>query len=201
MEHADAKESPTAGQRRRSLFRQTGNDGKYGHVRLRTMPFRRWPRAPCLRRFIGPPSIWWHVERITVITPIRRIWQASVTHGRQALYLEDVCYVLEATFELTKAAGLTESPAQHAHMFQRRARASRYFRPPFLGQRELAADMRLLGHDEVVTSHYEGSGALDLGWMQFDRDREDRNRLRFSRPVMVDGSIDLTSIYADTLPS
>ena len=117
------------------------------------------------------------------------------------LSLQDVSYILQARFELTGAAGASDSPAQHAAMFKRRARGQRFYRAPYLGRRDLPANVSLLGAEQHPTSEYAGEGTIDLGWMIYDRDRADHLVTRFYRPTMVDGVIDLAEVVPDLLPS
>lgn len=146
------------------------------------------------------PAIQWQIERIDVLRPVRMQW---VDRGAAGLAFEliDVEYLIHARFELTPLAGSRDNAAQHANMFRTRAKRQRFFRQPYLGRPDLRADVRLIDKGEEIASHHAGTGAVDLGWMPYDRAFTGDHRLRFFRPRMIDGVIDLTAIDPVTLPS
>jgi CRISPR-associated protein Cas5d len=112
-----------------------------------------------------------------------------------------VSYLIDARFTMRVGEDGADHAARHAGMFKRRARAQRFFQAPNLGGPDWPAQLRLLHEGEVATSCYAGTGALDLGWMVFDRDPDDRTRLEFFRPSMIDGVIDVAAVERQALPS
>lgn len=104
----------------------------------------------------------------------------------------DVAYLIEARVDLTDRADPGESVGQHLSIFRRRVRQQRFFRQPYLGMREFdasivdAGDLDRVGHESL-------RGARDLGWMIYDRTGRGKE-LRFFRPTMVDGIVDLTNL-------
>lgn len=104
------------------------------------------------------PAIAWEVEEIAVCAPIRwtsfRRNEVNSVASRPKTYLadedraqrntvalKDVDYVLTACFEMTKRAGEGDSVAKFVEMFLRRLEKGQHFHAPYLGCRELAADV------------------------------------------------------------
>ena len=166
------------------------------------------------------PAIRWQVDRIHVLKPIRfesirrnevggklssanvaKAMRAGSTAGlatyvdedrqqRAATILRDVAYVIEAHFELTRAAGGDDSVGKHLDIFNRRARKGQCFHAPCMGVREFPAYFELLEDgQELPISDISLSGARDLGWMLHDIDFEHGMTPRFFRAQMVDGVI------------
>lgn len=82
-----------------------------------------------------------------------------------------------------------ETEAKYAAMFERRARKGQHFHQPYLGCREFAADVRLVGAKEERVAPI-GKDA-DLGWMLYDLDYSDPQNIKpmFYRPCMKQGVI------------
>lgn len=150
------------------------------------------------------PAIWWIIDRIEVLCPIRTRWQPTDDYGSRPAsktrVLADVGYVIAARFECD-GTGKPNDTGRHAAMFKRRARSQRFFKPPTLGGLAWPATIRLVEQEETFLSAYADQPNIDLGWMVFDRDRADRDRLRYFRPIMDRGVIDLTAIDPAALPS
>ncbi|HPG89604.1 MAG TPA: type I-C CRISPR-associated protein Cas5c [Hyphomicrobium sp.] len=146
------------------------------------------------------PAIRWQVSRIEVCEPIcwisvrRNEVGAVVPTGsvksamaagkgslglniedqrqqRAGLLLRDVRYRLHARFELTEKAGVGDTPAKFAAMFERRAAQGQCFNQPYLGTREFSCAFRLLDPkaDSFVVPA-ELAGERDLGWTLYDLD-------------------------------
>ena len=166
------------------------------------------------------PAIRWQIDRIHVLKPIRfesirrnevggklssanvaKAMRAGSTTGlatyvdedrqqRAATILRDVAYVIEAHFELTRAAGADDSVGKHLDIFNRRARKGQYFHAPCMGVREFPAYFELLEEGGQWPTHDVSlSGTRDLGWMLHDIDFENGMTPRFFRAQMVDGVI------------
>ena len=115
------------------------------------------------------PAIRWRIHRIRVLAPIRFVSfrrnevnsKAStpprklVDEGgqpptlyadddraqRNTVALRDVDYVIDASFEMTERAGPAENVTKFVEIFERRLAKGQTFHQPYLGCRELAADV------------------------------------------------------------
>lgn len=104
------------------------------------------------------PSVRWQVHSITVLAPIRWIsfrrnevnTKASGPHDyfadedraqRNTVALRDVDYGIEASMRLTERAASDEPIRKFEEMFARRLERGQAFHQPYLGCRELAADV------------------------------------------------------------
>jgi CRISPR-associated protein Cas5d len=78
-------------------------------------------------------------------------------------------------------------------MFERRAAKGQHFHQPYLGCREFAADVRLVGKDAAKSQPV--AETRDLGWMLYDMDFSDPSDVRpiFFRPVLQSGVIEVPS--------
>lgn len=111
---------------------------------------------------------------------------------RASLILRDVCYVIDAHFEMTAQAGERDTPEKFYNMILRRIRGGQCFHQPYFGCREFPVRFSLY-EGEDVPSCYAGQ-TKDLGIMLYDMDYSDSQNIRplFFRAVMRDGVIDLT---------
>lgn len=121
----------------------------------------------------------------------------SVTDSRQqraAMVLKDVAYIIEAHFNLTKAAGEKETVEKHYNIALRRLRKGQHYHQPYLGTREFPAHVKLVEDGNIPQSSL--SGKRDLGWMLYDLDFSNPQDIRpqFFKAVMQDGVIDLHGI-------
>jgi CRISPR-associated protein Cas5d len=157
------------------------------------------------------PAIRWHVERIHVLAPIRWIAfrrnevnskaavpsRALIESGgavphlvadddraqRNTVALRDVDYVIEASFELTAQAGSDDNVPKFVDMFRRRVAKGQCFHRPYLGCRELAADVLPVDGAPPPISRSE-----DLGVMLWDVDYSpDGNRPLFFAARLENG--------------
>ncbi|HEX4952935.1 MAG TPA: type I-C CRISPR-associated protein Cas5c [Thermoanaerobaculia bacterium] len=164
-----------------------------------------------LEAVLWKPAIRWVVERIHVLAPIRFVAfrrnevatrasapPRSVIEGggvitpyfgdddraqRNTLALRDVDYLIEARFELTRRAGAEDTVTKFICMFNRRVEGGQHFHQPYLGCRELAADvLPAEGAPPPVTD------SRDLGLMLWDVDyRQGRNRPLFFTARLEEG--------------
>ncbi|WP_265581009.1 type I-C CRISPR-associated protein Cas5c [Methanofollis aquaemaris] len=107
---------------------------------------------------------------------------------RASLLLRDVCYCIEAHFELTEKAGPDDTPEKHYNIALRRMRRGQCFHHPYLGCREFPARFELIEGTVPPSCH---TGERDLGFMLYDIDFADDMRPVFFRARMVDGVIDV----------
>ncbi len=172
------------------------------------------------------PEIRWHIDRITVLNPIRftsvrrnevrdkigagaakamRIGEGQLAYHidagknrqqRATLMLRDVGYIIEAHFEVLSGP---DNIAKHLDQFNRRARKGGCFTRPYFGCRELAADFELLEAESVMPVVHESlAGQRDLGWMLHDIDFSNAKdkQATFFHAVMRDGVIDVSACLA-----
>lgn len=174
------------------------------------------------------PAIVWVIDRIHVLHPIRfqsfrrnevgakasaanaeRAMRAGTTAGlglvveeerqqRAATLLVDVAYVIEAHFALTPKAGVEDTTAKHAAMFNRRAETGQCFHRPCLGTREFAADFVLLPEGAPLPENRlpPDQRDRDLGWMLHDIDHAAGGVSRFFRARLTDGVLDVNACRA-----
>jgi CRISPR-associated protein Cas5d len=105
---------------------------------------------------------------------------------RAAMVLRNVCYVIEAHFEVTGEEDT--KPAKHKKMFERRAKKGQCFHRPYFGCREFPVNFELV-KDEIPKSELKGK--VDLGWMLHDIDFKNNMEAKFFRTQMIDGVIDV----------
>src|SRR5262245_51542541 len=153
------------------------------------------------------PAIAWHVDRITVLRPIKTIQfrrnevaaraserrsrinvtDHNVRLQRTTLALRDVAYIIEAHFEITTKAGADDNPAKHLDCFNRRAVRGQCWQRPSLGQREMVAE-RWGIPDATLAPDPSLVGERDLGLMLHSIDYG-AQKPRWFRAVMRDGVI------------
>ena len=163
------------------------------------------------------PAIRWKIDRIHVMNPvifdnIRRneilgvIPAASVKTAlkggdvtlcqdsnadrvqRATLMLRDVCYYIEAHFEMTDKAGPEDTVEKHYNMAIRRMRKGQCYHHPYFGCREFPVQFEFV---EGVIPKSSQTGNKDLGMMLWDIDFSDENKAIFFRASMDDGVIDV----------
>lgn len=167
------------------------------------------------------PAIFWKIDKIHVLNPIKfdnirrnerpgkiptgkvkaalkggdvALYQDSTedTVQRASLVLRDVCYVIEAHFEMTDRAGPDDTVEKYYNIALRRMRKGQCFHYPYFGCREFPVQFELID-DEIPMSYYYGKkeGEKDLGFMLYDIDFSDEMKAVFFRACMVDGVIDV----------
>jgi len=107
---------------------------------------------------------------------------------RASLVLRDVCYCIEAHFEMTDKAGAEDTVEKHYNIALRRMRRGQCFHHPYFGCREFPVNFEFI-EGEIPRSCY--TGERDLGFMLYDIDFKDDMRSVFFRANMVDGVIDV----------
>ena|SRR5690554_5295254 len=115
----------------------------------------------------------------------------KIRQQRASMILKDVCYVIEAHFEMTSKAGPDDTPEKHYNIALRRLKRGQCYHQPYLGTREFGAKIELLG-GEIPVSFYKGE--KDLGWMLWDIDFSNDMEPIFFRAVMKDGGIELEDL-------
>ncbi|MGA9188702.1 MAG: type I-C CRISPR-associated protein Cas5c [Methanosarcina sp.] len=167
------------------------------------------------------PAIFWKIDRIHVLNQIKwdnirrnerpgkipagkvktvfkggniDLYQDSTedTVQRASLVLRDVCYIIEAHFEMTDCAGPDDTVEKHYNIALRRMRKGQCFHHPYFGCREFPVQFELI-EGEVPASYYCGKkdGERDLGFMLYDIDFSDEMKAVFFRANMVGGIIDV----------
>lgn len=111
---------------------------------------------------------------------------------RASLILCDVCYVIEAHFEMTENANASDNPGKFKDIVMRRLKRGECYHMPYFGCREFPAHFCLCEEDDVYTA-YDQEKERDLGYMLYDLDYSDRNNIQpiFFRAIMKHGVLDL----------
>lgn len=111
---------------------------------------------------------------------------------RASLILCDVCYVIEAHFEMTVKANETDNPGKFKDIIMRRLKRGECWHTPYFGCREFPVKFRLCEEDEIHTC-YDDVEEKDLGFMLYDMDYSDKENIQpmFFRAVMKNGVLDL----------
>ena len=109
------------------------------------------------------------------------------------MILRDVCYIIEAYFEITDQAGAEDTPEKHYNIALRRMRKGQCYHQPYLGTREFAANYQMI-ENGIPKGFYSDKGEIDLGWMLWDIDFQNEMIPIFYRAVMRDGIIDVRDL-------
>lgn len=169
------------------------------------------------------PEIVWVIDRIHVMNPIKfenirrnerpgKIPKEKIIKAMQgkevmlfqdpskealqraSIILRDVCYYIEAHFELMKKIGPGETAEKHYNVALRRMRKGQFFHQPYFGCREFPANFELF-EGAIPKSHYYGNseGTKDFGMMLWDLDFSDADNICavFYKARMEDGVIDV----------
>jgi CRISPR-associated protein Cas5d len=168
-----------------------------------------------LEAVLWKPAIRWRIDRIHLLKPIRFVAfrrnevnhravappAAVVRDGgyvspyfadedraqRNTLALRDVDYLIEARFEMTARKGPLDNVNKFVEIFERRVAKGQCFHQPYLGCRELAAEVMPaadLPPDEDVTQ--------ELGLMLWDIEyAQGRNRPLFFRARLEHGILEV----------
>lgn len=112
----------------------------------------------------------------------------AIRQQRAATVLKNVCYVIEAHFEMTEEAGSLDTPEKHYNIAIRRIKKGQCFHQPCLGTREFSANFEL-ANKEDLKSYYTRD--MDLGWMLWDFDFNKKMEPIFYRPIMKAGVIEV----------
>ncbi|MFA5032888.1 MAG: type I-C CRISPR-associated protein Cas5c [bacterium] len=117
------------------------------------------------------------------VSPVE-IFIEDVRQQRASMILKNVCYIIEAHFEIV--GNEDNNPAKHKEMFDRRAEKGQCFHSPYFGCREFPVNFELV-EGEIPKS--ELTGKIDLGWMLHDIDFKNNMEAKFFKVRMVDGVI------------
>lgn len=166
------------------------------------------------------PGMRWCIDRIRVCNPIRftnlrrnevkstipaRTVRTVMERGkgelylstsediqqRAALLLQEVRYVIEAHFELTKKASPGDNPGKFQDIIKRRIQRGQFYHQPCFGCREFPAQFRMC--DEIPLCPEELKGKRDLGWMLYDMNYADPENITplFFRGILQDGVLEI----------
>ena len=111
---------------------------------------------------------------------------------RASTILCDVCYVIEAHFEMTEKANETDNPGKFKDIMMRRLRRGECYHMPYFGCREFPAHFCLCEEEEILTA-YDDVSERDLGLMLYDMDYSNKDNIQamFFRAVLKKGVLDL----------
>lgn len=111
---------------------------------------------------------------------------------RASTILCDVCYVIEAHFEMTEKANETDNPGKFKDIMMRRLRRGECYHMPYFGCREFPAHFCLCEEEEIHTA-YDDVSERDLGLMLYDMDYSNKDNIQamFFRAVLKKGVLDL----------
>jgi CRISPR-associated protein Cas5d len=169
------------------------------------------------------PEIHWHIDRITVLNPIKftsvrrnevkeKIGAGTVAkamkdgEGSLAFYVDEgdnrqrraTLMLREVSYIIDAHIEIVSGPdniAKHLDQFNRRARKGSCFTRPYFGCREFAADFALLEPDSTIPAvHPSLSGERDLGYMLHDMSFSGEMQAHFFRATMRDGVIDVPKV-------
>lgn len=171
------------------------------------------------------PGMKWKVDRICVCSPIRftnirrnevkDIVSASKARTvmerggemylatpdsiqqRAAMVLRDVHYVIDAHFDMTMRASVTDNPGKFQDIMRRRVEKGQFYHQPCFGVREFPAHFHPC--TELPPCPEELKGEKDLGWMLLDLDYSDKENItpRFFRAVLKDGVLDVPPMHSE----
>ena len=112
---------------------------------------------------------------------------------RASLILCDVCYVIEAHFEMTDKANESDNVGKFKDIIMRRLKRGECYHMPYFGCGEFPAQFCLCEEDDVTTIYSEVP-EKDLGFMLYDMDYSNLENIQpmFFRAVMKKGVVDLT---------
>ncbi len=116
---------------------------------------------------------------------------ADCIQQRASLVLKNVCYIVEAHFEMTEHAGEQDSPEKFYNMILRRIKNGQCFHQPYFGCREFPVKFSLV-EDEDFKTEYQGE-ERNLGLMLYDMDYSDPKNIipTYFHAVLKDGTINL----------
>jgi len=117
----------------------------------------------------------------------------EIRQQRASMILKDVCYIIEAHFEMAEKAGPEDTPEKHYNIALRRMRQGQCYHQPSLGTREFGATFELVEY-EIPTGFYSAGQDMDLGWMLWDIDFQNDMTPIFYRATMKNGMIDVNDL-------
>lgn len=117
----------------------------------------------------------------------------DIRQQRASMLLKEVCYIIEAHFEIVDKSKGDDAPEKHYNIALRRMRQGQCYHQPCLGVREFAASFELL-ENEIPKGYYSNEDELDFGWMLWDIDFENNMNPIFYRARMKNGIIDVQDL-------
>ncbi len=166
------------------------------------------------------PGMAWRIDRIHVCSPIRfanvrrnevkstisartarsamdrgsdDLWMAASENIQQraSMLLRDVCYVIDAHFDMTDKAAPSDNPGKFLDMTRRRIARGQCYSQPYFGCREFPAHFAPC--EELPPCPDELRGEQDLGWMLWDMDFSDPQNIQplFFRAILRDGVLEV----------
>ena len=111
---------------------------------------------------------------------------------RSSILLRNVEYVIEAHFEMTDKANISDNSGKFKDILMRRLRKGECFHTPYFGCREFPVRFCLCEEEEIHTA-YSDEDERDLGFMLYDMDYSNPENIQpmFFRAIMKKGVIDL----------
>lgn len=111
---------------------------------------------------------------------------------RSSVLLRNVEYVIEAHFEMTDKANISDNSGKFKDIIMRRLRKGECFHTPYFGCREFPVRFCLCEEEEIHTA-YSDEDERDLGFMLYDMDYSNPENIQpmFFRAIMKKGVIDL----------
>lgn len=145
------------------------------------------------------PSIRWIIRKIHVINPIKfenirrnevenkisernvrqvmtgrnvELYQVATQERQQraSMVLKDVCYVIDACFEMTDNAEPEETEEKHYNIALRRMEKGQCFQNPYFGCKEFPVKFELIRNDEDIPKSFYVGERRPLGLMLWDMD-------------------------------
>lgn len=96
------------------------------------------------------------------------------TDRRTSLILKDVQYVIEAHFEMTKYANVSDSKEKFTAIIKRRLEKGQAYHQPYFGCKEFPANFCAYEEENIPTA-YEDEEIRDLGLMLYDMEYISKN--------------------------
>lgn len=114
---------------------------------------------------------------------------------RAALLLRDVHYVIEAHFEMTDKAALSDNPGKFQDILKRRIERGQFYHQPCFGCREFPAQFKLCQALPPCPEELKKK-TIDLGYMLWDMDYSDPENItpRFFWAKLVDGVLNVPTL-------
>lgn len=111
---------------------------------------------------------------------------------RASLVLKNVCYVIDAHFEMTEHAGERDTPEKFYNMILRRIRNGQCYHQPYFGCREFPVKFSLVEDEDIIPAYADE--VRDLGLMLYDMDYSDPQNIQptYFHAILKNGTIDLT---------
>jgi CRISPR-associated protein Cas5d len=156
-----------------------------------------------LDAIVWKPAIRWHIHEIAALAPIR--WASfrrnevrdlasprvpylvadspDQRSQRNTLALRDVDYVVRCSFSMTARAGKGDNIPKFEEMFARRLKKGQHYEPPYLGMREMIADV---GPAPEAYTPIDAGVDRPLGLMFYDFEPVEIGR---GRPLFFEASL------------